>query len=208
MSAPAGGDGFSGALRELEARLFDGPLPAAVLRGSSDPSVGPVPHPVFRPQRRHSLVVTWHAGVRQRDPREVDTDDFFTVLPPRLAPFLRRVRFHGSAAECLEALLRDLLEDVAAADGLGSDFLQLRGIYNRYLELYVSQMTPAGAYSPRERWIVFANFHADRPPRYRRTIRHMLDVAAGVAADFGMAFDGGLRQAGHPSRLRKHIPMR
>ena len=133
-------DGFGTTLRALEARLFDGPVPAAVLGGNADPTAGPVPHPVFRPQRRRSLVVTWHAGVRQRDPRQVDTDDFFTVLPPRLAPFLRRVRFHGSAAECLEAFLRDLLED--------------------------------------------------------------------VAAEFGMTFNGGLKRAGHPSRLRRYIPLR
>ena len=99
--------------------------------------------------KKPGRIMTWHAGSRNRSHKSSNREDYITVVPAEMAPFLHHISSTTTVFDFLEQFLDDLIEEKLYGDEADPEdscrpsYLS-SGYFVKFLEFSVQEIsTPA-----------------------------------------------------------------
>ena len=167
--------------------------------------------------KKPGRIMTWHAGSRNRSHKSSNREDYITVVPAEMAPFLHHISSTTTVFDFLEQFLDDLIEEklygdeADPEDSLPPVLFELRGYFVKFLEFSVREIsTPARRLSWEDRlrvapprWLILANRNVRSSERCYVDFEHLLDVSERVAERHALKLDLEMAKDGFRSMLRR-----
>lgn len=177
--------------------------------------------------KKPGRILTWHAGVWSRSHKTSKREDYYTVIPPHLAPFVQSFGSDTTEADVLELFLEEMLIELAVleaeaeemakddpliptvAPGEGAVLFEIRGYYHGCLEFYVTQKvmprTDPFRAEREAQWLLLSSPHARLPARVAASFDELLDRCEAVAFRHDLVLDLEQVRDGFRSMLRRRV---
>lgn len=175
--------------------------------------------------KKPGRILTWHAGAHCRSHKTSQREDYFTVLPKELAPFLHMIGSDTTEGEVLEFFMSEMLyelarleaeaEEMYRGDPLipkmppGAVLFEIRGFFHRHLEFSVTQhvmpVTDPFRKAPEPNWLMLANQNVRNPERCGTAFDELLDRCDRVARAHDLVLDLTMARHGFRTMLRRKL---
>ena len=175
--------------------------------------------------KKPGRILTWHAGAHCRSHKTSQREDYFTVLPKELAPFLHMIGSDTTEGEVLEFFLSEMLHELARLEveaeelyrgdplipkmPAGAVLFEIRGFFHHHLEFSVTQhampATDPFRKAPEPRWLMLANQNVRDPERCGAAFDELLDRCDRVARSHDLVLDMTMARHGFRTMLRRKL---
>ena len=175
--------------------------------------------------KKPGRIMTWHAGWRNRSHKTSRREDYVTVLPREMAPFLNAIDSSTTVFEFLEQFLDEMLvdllydADMRPLDSVPEVLLELRGYFDTCMEFYVREVVPPAppmlleehlrghaVRRPRgPRWLILANLNVRSAARCGEIFDQLLDAGEAVSQRHNLRLDLEMARDRFRSMLRRRM---